>query len=737
MFLPPDPPLPGYDPCAGNVQSVERTLAKIKAASLRVGFNLWHIFKPLDPHDTNYMSESKFLSILLGPMKSIIGLDPFEIGEMTNYYKIADGRIAYTRLCQEVHEKLSPPGESDEDRKIEMMQSNKLGDKEDQEVKEILARISVSVTPRKLVVKPFFQDFELVKKDSGLVSKNTFVRVVHFMGVPLTTEEISLLLRKYRHDSDTVKYEAFLKEIDEVSQFLAENQFVDQYGALRDDYFGKVPSLPAMDMQPVPEGEQYGIIKICSDGFPGGAVGAAETSVAFNKIREQVLNEKLNVEDFFMFYDKMNTGRVTSEAMRSCIDWICVSETCFNDLFLTHREVELLVTVYADPTTQDKVLWKVFKNDLEQGIEAKELETWPHRGMVRKSANPYQVLYRPPTPPEDLSYLSLNDVLGHIKECMETFGSSRKLITAFASRDINGTAYLTVPQFEWVFLECGICLAPREKEILRERYEDEMGINWRFFAEDLKTFREQLTVDRQQKEMEVRRKAVEDEKRQRVESMEGNVIEILAKIKCIIVCKRVWIKDYLKVFDKHKRELITRSEFQRGLDQCGLRLSKKEIEILEDVFCQPNDPDMIEYNRFCRTVDEDSLPPCLTRPNIKDVIEKSERTESKIMPTHQWANFKKRNTLAKAMDKLSKYVGLSSTDLFKSLDTINSGTVSRSNVQKALFSLNCLHLISNNELDTIIHCFGFKKGHFLELDYMAFLNALDIVIKTKAAAKNL
>lgn len=53
-------------------------------------------------------------------------------------------------------------------------------------------------------------------------------------------------------------------------------------------------------MKPVPEGEQYGIIKLCSDNWPGGSVNAAETSVAFNKIREQVQNERLKVDDFFL-----------------------------------------------------------------------------------------------------------------------------------------------------------------------------------------------------------------------------------------------------------------------------------------------------------------------------------------------------------------------------------------------------------------------------------------------------
>lgn len=67
------------------------------------------------------------------------------------------------------------------------------------------------------------------------------------------------------------------------------------------------------------------------------------------------------------YYDKLSSGRVAAEVMRSCIDWICVSETCFNDLYINAREMELLINIYKDPTTHDKVLWKVFKSDLERG----------------------------------------------------------------------------------------------------------------------------------------------------------------------------------------------------------------------------------------------------------------------------------------------------------------------------------------------------------------------------------
>lgn len=48
--------------------------------------------------------ESKFLSVLMGPLQNIIGLESNEIKELTDYLKAQDGRIAYTQLCKLVHE---------------------------------------------------------------------------------------------------------------------------------------------------------------------------------------------------------------------------------------------------------------------------------------------------------------------------------------------------------------------------------------------------------------------------------------------------------------------------------------------------------------------------------------------------------------------------------------------------------------------------------------------------------
>jgi len=48
--------------------------------------------------------ESKFVSVLAGPLKSVIGLSDTEICELTDYFRIEDGRIFYTQFCEVIHD---------------------------------------------------------------------------------------------------------------------------------------------------------------------------------------------------------------------------------------------------------------------------------------------------------------------------------------------------------------------------------------------------------------------------------------------------------------------------------------------------------------------------------------------------------------------------------------------------------------------------------------------------------
>lgn len=50
------------------------------------------------------ISEAKFVSVLAGPLKGLIGLSDSEINDLADYFRIQDGRILYSQLCEVIHD---------------------------------------------------------------------------------------------------------------------------------------------------------------------------------------------------------------------------------------------------------------------------------------------------------------------------------------------------------------------------------------------------------------------------------------------------------------------------------------------------------------------------------------------------------------------------------------------------------------------------------------------------------
>lgn len=50
------------------------------------------------------IAESQFISVLSGQLRSTIGLSEQEITELADYFRVQDGRIFYTQLCEVMHD---------------------------------------------------------------------------------------------------------------------------------------------------------------------------------------------------------------------------------------------------------------------------------------------------------------------------------------------------------------------------------------------------------------------------------------------------------------------------------------------------------------------------------------------------------------------------------------------------------------------------------------------------------
>lgn len=49
-------------------------------------------------------AETKFVSILNGPLKQTIGLCDKEICDLADYFRVQDGRILYMQFCEVIHD---------------------------------------------------------------------------------------------------------------------------------------------------------------------------------------------------------------------------------------------------------------------------------------------------------------------------------------------------------------------------------------------------------------------------------------------------------------------------------------------------------------------------------------------------------------------------------------------------------------------------------------------------------
>lgn len=64
---------------------------------------------------------------------------------------------------------------------------------------------------------------------------------------------------------------------------------------------------------------------------------------------------------------------------------------------------------------------------------------------------------------------------------------------------------------------------------------------------------------------------------------EKDIVQILAKVKAKVVRERIRVLDLLQGYDRCKHDVISRTDFQRGLENCRLGLTENETETLMEV----------------------------------------------------------------------------------------------------------------------------------------------------------
>ncbi|XP_071638327.1 uncharacterized protein [Temnothorax longispinosus] len=714
-----------------KLHDVWRTCNKIRAAVFRVGLNLWEYYRPLDPDKRCLISESKFISVLAGPLKGVIGLSDKEICDLTDYFRIQDGRILYSQFCEVIHDSVPDFGKNKslmtglewED----PLHVNILSSTETRKLNLIITQIAVLVSKRKIVLRPYFQDYELIAKNVGTVTLAHFGRILKFLGIVVGAEEFRLLVKRFTKDVYTVNYVAFLKAVDEVQRYLHEHGMVDLGGKLLDQFPGRIitaelPKLPRPEIGRIVPSQVFGKQTVFHPVMER-TRETMSTPEVVKRIQRHILEHRIRIYEFFKGFEYLNVDRVTVPQFRRALDALQISS--LGRLWLLEPEVDALIALYKDPDDPDRVCWRMFEDDIDRVFTVKRLDKLP---SLKVESPPQEIVELPRRGTSNWQCQPKNmrdfceDILQRVRQRVE----ERRILLKqfFKDYDKHNCGHVTRAQLRQVLITA-ILLSPEEVFALEQRYNDDLGFNYTQFLQELEV---QPIVE------PLYRRMLEDKKRLNAEKPpsephedETNIVLILAKIKAKVVRERIKVLEFMRQFDRHNQLVIARLDFIRGLDQLRCGLTTAEVDTITRVFQALLKPGFVEYTKFAAVVEEavttgglEKVPLVVPLQHVPS--EASGRT---------FLNFDERQMVAIAMDKLCQMRNPNLEEIFKDYDKENTGTVSKGHLISTLSVRRMLELINSRELDALHKGFSIEKYGRLEFDYRAFLRALHLLQENK------
>ncbi|XP_074114898.1 uncharacterized protein LOC141537673 [Cotesia typhae] len=674
--------------------------------------------------------ETKFIAILSGRLKNTLGLSNIEITELSDYFRTSTGRIYYSQFCEVIHDKAPEFSQKPLVSGLEWedpLHCNRLSENESRRLNLIITQIAVNVNKRNFVLRPYFQDYELIAKNEGTVTVAHFGRILNHLGIVLAGEEFKLVVKKFAKDGYTVNYVGFVQAVDEATAWLERNGMLNVSGELMDQFPGRIitaelPKFPRPEIGVKNQHEIFGKQSIFHPAFEKQkqSMSVQETMM---RIQKKVLERRLRVHEFFQHFDVFNSGRVTNSQFHRGLDSLLKSSGGF---YLSENEIKNLIIQYSDPNDPSRVLWRVFEDDVNHVFTVNELEKLP---LLQVNFPPPEIEELPKRGAKNWQVVS-----SEVRElCEEILMAIRRKIQErqiylkqfFNDYDKLNHGYVSRNQLRQVLTTATILVSPEEIFALEQRYNDELGFNYASFLKDL---------DSKTVEAPLYGKMLEEMKHLNSESPktdpsvdDKDIVQIIAKIKAKLVRERITVLEVFRQHDPRNEQVITRSNFIRSLDQLKCNLNLHEVETLIDYFKSPLRPDRVDYVRFSNTIEEAITIGFLEKSPLLFPLQ---HIPSESCPK-SFLNYEERLVIARVLDRLITEYNPNLEDLFKDFDKCSSGTVDKEQLIKVLSVRNLLHLLNPRELNTLFKCFIVQRNNNYLMDYRKFLRTLDILKSNK------
>lgn len=539
---------------------------------------------------------------------------------------------------------------------------------------------------------PYFKDYDRGIAYTRVVTPTQFGRILHFLSLNVAAEDLKLLLRKFEDPATgDVNYPAFVQAVDQ--------EFV---GHTMDD-----ADLSQKGRTNTPVKERV--------------VTAADSNVSYEdlmaRIRHIVLTNRLRVAEFFEDFDPLRSGSISKSQFRRGLSLLGLSKLGQHDI--TEGQYKLLCDMYTNPQKEDQALWTKFLWDIETVFTQPNLEKDP------KVQVPPQEIFRVPKPGTmDWGYASDDhrSLFDATMDRLRQRSDQRRVLAkpVFQDFDKHNNGHVTKSQFRQCLTMLELHCTEPEMIALEAKYCNDTGFNYLAFLSELQPEEKPqfMYVSRLEDIRKTNQKKTLPEL-----NAQKDLESVLLKVKTKVSKERIRVLEFMRDYDKLRSGRMLKTSFRRALDMCKFELRQSEASILEDRYQSKQDPEYVEYLKFCDEVESIFTTKELEKRPLEDVIQfkPPEEWERNKLPADQQSRFK--SCMERLSEKVRKH-RMQLFPLFEDYDRVHNGTVSRSQFRRVLTELELGSLVSQQDFELLWQQFDVKIGGKDDVNYIAFCDMI-------------
>lgn len=662
---------------------------KIRIAVHKNGIRTTEFFKDHDKLRSGIITENQFICGLTLCCASQAGLSREEIQMLVNYHKLPDGRVHYKDFCNAMENAFTVPNlEKNPTAVIKRPQigelakvPNILRPEEEERVALVLANLREIVQKKRLMIYPYFKDFDRAKGYTRSITKTQFSRMLHMVGLDVSQPDLEVLALKFDSNGD-VYYPAFIQAID--SEYIGSATVGEEnpeQSSLEDED-------PLSEMAPE----------------------MVDLDELIGRIRHHVFQNSLRVEEFFQDFDPLRHGSISKSRFRMGLSAM--------GTILTDGQFKALAQAYGDPKRAGNVLWKDFLLDIEVVFTKRGLEQAPNYKVQPSTEFAMQK-------PGTIDWSSVADKKTQIFDSamsrMKQVAEKRRVLTkpCFQDFDRHNRGYVTKSQFCQCLTSLCFNANKEEMDVIIEKFSDDIGFNYLRFLEELQPSEktESKYIQRLKELTLVNAKEIKD-------PGSGGIEQVMIKIKTKIAKERVRVEEFMKDYDKLRTGRLLKTVFPRALDLCQLKLFKSEVDDLMRYYESPTHPEHVDYIRFCDDVESVFTVKGLEKNPLYEVKQFQPPPEIENNRLASNAEIHLETVMHRLADRV-RVRRIQIFPLFEDYDRVHNGSVSRSQFHRVLSELELGSLVSASEFDVLYRKFDIMIGGKHDFNYIAFCDVVN------------